>query len=169
MAQQCERPACAEPAVVAYGFDPARAVAWLEPYVAGGAGAGVHHGRLCRRHADAMVVPQGWWLEDRRSAEHLFATAPATRERPTRRPSRPARAGGEVVPLPLPTTAEAPVVLEEVAPDEEPVDATPPAAWTPAFVVDDDLDGLLNATSPLLSRAFGQVKGSGTRQRAPGA
>ena len=35
--------------------------------------------------------------------------------------------------------------------------------WTPTFVVDDDLDGLLNATSPLLSRAFGQVKGSGTR------
>ncbi len=157
---------------MAYGFDPARAVAWLEPYIAGAVGAGAHHGRLCRRHADAMVVPQGWWLEDRRSAEHLFAAPPAARERPARRPARPARAGGEVVPLPLPITGEAPAVPDEVQPAEEEeavVDATPPAAWTPAFVVGDDLDGLLNATSPLLSRAFGQVKGSGTRQRAPGA
>ena len=41
-------------------------------------------------------------------------------------------------------------------------------AWTPTFVADDDLGGVLNATSPLLSRAFGRVKGSGTRARPPG-
>jgi hypothetical protein len=146
-------------------------MAWLEPYVAGGTASGGHQGRLCRRHANAMVVPRGWWLEDRREAEQLFAAAPATRDRPARRPARPARSGGEVVPLPLPSTVEAPPApiddpaSEAVAQDDS--GAMP--AWTPTFVADDDLDGLLNATTPLLSRAFGQVKGSGTRQRAPGA
>ena len=166
MAQQCERPACAEPAVVAYGFDPSRAMAWLEPYVAGGTGTGVHQGRLCRRHAEAMVVPQGWWLEDRRAAEQLFAATPATQDRGARRPTRSTRPVAEVVPLPLPAVETPTAVEEEVEATD--ADATPPA-WTPTFVADDDLDGLLNATSPLLSRAFGRVKGSGTRQRAPGA
>jgi hypothetical protein len=118
-----------------------------------------------------MVVPQGWWLEDRRSAEQLFAATPPARERSGRRPPRSARPVAEVVPLPLPAP-EPPVppaddvMVEEVEASDP--DAAPPA-WTPTFVADDDLDGLLNATSPLLSRAFGQVKGSGTRQRAPGA
>jgi hypothetical protein len=146
-------------------------MAWLEPYVADGTGAGAHQGRLCRRHADAMVVPQGWWLEDRRCAEQLFAATPPARERGGQRPARSARPVAEIVPLPLPTAdaAAAPVddVVIEEAEASDP-DATPPA-WTPTFVADDDLDGLLNATSPLLSRAFGRVKGSGTRQRAPGA
>jgi hypothetical protein len=169
VAQQCERPACAEPAVVAYGFDPARAMAWLEPYVAGGSGAGLHQGRLCRRHAEAMVVPKGWWLEDRRSAQQLFAATPPVRERGARRPARSTRPAADVVPLPLPVpVAEPPAPVEEEAIEAPVADATPPA-WTPTFVADDDLDGLLNATSPLLSRAFGRVKGSGTRQRAPGA
>jgi hypothetical protein len=116
-----------------------------------------------------MVVPQGWWLEDRRSAEQLFAAKPAPQERAARRPARPTRAMAEVVPLPLP--AAEPAAPVEAAVDEEGAadDAAPTPAWTPTFVVDDDLDGLLNATSPLLSRAFGHVKGSGTRQRAPGA
>jgi hypothetical protein len=46
---------------VAYGFDPGRRIAWLEPVVPGQASGG-----LCRRHADAMVVPRGWSLDDRR-------------------------------------------------------------------------------------------------------
>ena len=127
--------------------------------------SGVHQGRLCRRHADAMVVPQGWWLEDRRSAEQLFSATPPARERGARRAARPARPVAEIVPLPLPAV-ETPVPVADG--EEVDADATPPA-WTPTFVADDDLDGLLNATSPLLSRAFGRVKGSGTRQRAPGA
>ncbi len=161
---------------MAYGFDPARAIAWLEPYVpgeAGDRGAGAHQGRLCRRHADAMAVPQGWWLEDRRSAEQLFVATPTTQERPARRPARPTRTVAEVVPLPLPTSdvpaAPDDGVITAVAAEVDTVDDTAPTPWTPTFVVDDDLDGLLNASSPLLSRAFGQVKGSGTRQRAPGA
>jgi hypothetical protein len=91
------------------------------------------------------------------------------RERGARRPARSTRPVADVVPLPLPVpVAEPPAPVEEEAIEAPVADATPPA-WTPTFVADDDLDGLLNATSPLLSRAFGRVKGSGTRQRAPGA
>jgi hypothetical protein len=57
----CERPGCADQATVAYAFDPARRVAWLQPVAPDVGGGG-----LCRRHADAMVVPRGWALDDRR-------------------------------------------------------------------------------------------------------
>jgi hypothetical protein len=125
---QCERPTCAEQATVAYAFDAARCMAWLEPFEAPSPG----QGRLCRRHADAMVVPKGWWLEDRRTMKQLFVPPPP------------------------------PPPLEEPEPTGEVV-----AAWVPAFVAGDDLDGVLNATSPLLARAFGRVKGSGTRAQPP--
>ena len=164
MAHQCERPACAEPATVAYGFDPARGVAWLEPFVA----VDPRHGRLCRRHADAMVVPQGWWLEDRRTDEQLFV-APSGSERPARRPWRPRRSTADVVPLPLP--ADPPVDAGEAAGgDGEAADGASVAvlpAWVPTFAADDDLDGLLDARSPLLAKAFGRVKASGTRTPPP--
>ena len=174
MAHQCERPACAEPAVVAYGFDPSRGVAWLEVFVA----TDPHHGRLCRRHAETMVVPKGWWLEDRRSADQLFASprAAGTAERPQRngRSRRPA----VVIDLPLPPPAPVGDAAVEAVEAVQAVDGAslpPPLplvalpAWAPTFVADDDLGGVLNATSPLLSRAFGRVKGSGTRARPPSA
>ena len=46
-----------------YGFDADHLMVWIDSYdrVATGR-AGV----LCRRHADAMVVPLGWMLDDRR-------------------------------------------------------------------------------------------------------
>jgi hypothetical protein len=115
-----------------------------------------------------MVVPKGWWLEDRRSADQLF-TSPGphgTPERPARRPGR-SRRPAVVIDLPLSPPApsdDTAVAAVEAATLPPPV-AVP--AWTPTFVADDDLDGVLNATSPLLSRAFGRVKGSGTRARPP--
>jgi hypothetical protein len=142
---QCERPTCAEPATVAYAFDAARCMAWLEPFDAPSPG----QGRLCRRHADAMVVPKGWWLEDRRSTEQLFA--------PPSPPSAPPARARRLLPPPPP-----PPPVEEPEPTGEAV-----TAWVPAFVAGDDLDGVLNATSPLLARAFGRVKGSGTRAQPP--
>jgi hypothetical protein len=143
-------------------------VAWLEVFVA----TDPHHGRLCRRHAEAMVVPQGWWLEDRRSADQLFASpgANGTPERSVRsgRPRRPAVVID--LPLPPPTAVDGVAAVAAVdgtsLPPPLPLVAVP--AWNPTFVADDDLGGVLNATSPLLSRAFGRVKGSGTRARPPG-
>ena len=174
-------------------------MAWLVSLEA----ADAEQGRLCRRHADSMVVPQGWWLEDRRAEAQLFApsgTSRTRRRRGTRRngesgavpiDARPARSATRSPPStsarpdrpadddPLPITDSDTVAGGAAATgprspdprhppgglgDHAPVD---PPAWVPAFVAGDDLGGVLNATSPLLARAFGQVKGSGTRVRPP--
>ena len=107
---------------------------WLEALHSDGPAAGA----LCRRHADTMVVPKGWWLQDRRSHDALFEAPeapPATvyrRKRPRRKPA-----------------PEPPPPLDgDVATDEA------EGSWTPTFDTSDDLGGLLAPTTPLLSRAF---------------
>jgi hypothetical protein len=73
MPRLCERPGCSSPADVAYGFDAESLVVWLDAYHSG---QGTRSGGLCRRHADAMVVPLGWMLDDRREpAPRLFTAA----------------------------------------------------------------------------------------------
>ncbi|MGI9645298.1 MAG: hypothetical protein ACR2O6_08330 [Ilumatobacteraceae bacterium] len=163
MERLCERPGCSDPASVAYGMRPADLVFWLDlvNHV-----DGASHGVLCRRHADSMVVPRNWTLDDMRDPDlHLFrppaptADAPASRRRPT------ARSGSEQLELGIDGSApEAPADEVEVEVEmAEPVvaaggdaaDEDPAETWTPSFDVDDDLDGLLAARSPLLARAFG--------------
>jgi hypothetical protein len=110
---------------------------------------------LCRRHADAMVVPRGWTLDDLRDPDlHLFRPpllAPTARQRVTRQRREPA-GGGEQLRLgvqPGPLTdgdASAPSAVED--------DGDGAAPWAPSFDEADDLDGLLAARGPLLSRAF---------------
>jgi len=141
MARLCERPGCGEHASVAYGFDAERGTVWLEALTpAAGPTAGV----LCRRHADAIVLPKGWWLQDRRSDSTLF-TAPPSSSATTYRPKRPRPRPATPPPLPL-----------EAEPSAADASDPPAAAWTPAFDAADDLDGLLAAKTPLLSRAFRQ-------------
>ena len=74
MARLCERPGCSERGAIAYGFDPDRLLVWLSPLDpdADRMRAGV----LCIRHADAMVVPRGWTLDDARDPNpRLFRPA----------------------------------------------------------------------------------------------
>ena len=119
---------------------------------------------LCARHADAMVVPRGWTLDDRREhALRLFKPrpvepAPTTRRRVSRRSSpaesRPEQlqidGTGEIVrPAELP---DEPVLVDEVPAAE--ASPSPVSPWEPEFDHDDDLNGLLEVSSPLLSRAF---------------
>jgi hypothetical protein len=103
---------------------------------------------LCRRHADAMVVPIGWTLDDRRE-EHprLFkprraaaATSPAGTRR-KKSSSKPAAAEQ----LQIDGTGDIPRPAAAVQ---------PPEPWQPDFDTDDDLGGLLEVSSPLLARAF---------------
>jgi hypothetical protein len=123
---------------------------------------------LCRRHADSMIVPRGWTLDDLRDPDlHLFRPplpAPTLRTRVRREPRR--RAGvdatGEQLRLHTddealadPDAASGTVLVDDgVSPAVETADADDPGPWTPAFDEADDLDGLLTARSPLLSRAF---------------
>ena len=146
MARLCERPGCGERASVSYGFDAERRTMWLEVLAPHGPTAGV----LCRRHSEAMVVPKGWWLQDRRTDAALFDPPETVRPAPTYRARRPARRPSVPAdPLPLDGDTAVPAAV--------PPDPTP--AWTPDFDASDDLDGLLDAKTPLLARAFGRADG----------
>ena len=144
-----------------YGFDADHLMVWIDSYdrVATGR-AGV----LCRRHADAMVVPLGWMLDDRRDpVPRLFKTqAVPTLVAPRhRRNSAHHRDDTEQLELGVDVAMDE---LDDVAPaidDELPHADTEVLPWKPAFDQTDDLDGLLEARGPLLARAFG---GQGRRR-----
>lgn len=155
MGRLCERPGCSERGAVAYGFDADRLLVWLaafDPDV-----DRTRAGVLCKRHADSMVVPVGWTLDDTRDPKPPLFKAP----RAPRRKRQPRR-------QPTPTTRGAPERASELPLQEEPghtvaelsgaepddPDATVALPWMPVFDIRDDLDGLLRADSPLLARAF---------------
>lgn len=160
MGRLCERPGCSAVAAMAYGFDADRLLVWLAPHDP--TDDPLRAGVLCARHAEAMIVPRGWTLDDRREDRpRLFrAEPPATTARKRRRRPPPeskteqltldtaepsgALAGDEL------TVADVTGAADEVDGVDEPT-ATP---WRPVFDQADDLDGLLAARSPLLARAF---------------
>jgi hypothetical protein len=141
----CERPGCSEPGAAAYGMVPEDLLFWLAPLADAPT---LDPNVLCRRHADAMVVPMGWTLDDRREQQpRLFkprqaaaATAPGAGRR---RKSSGKTAAAEQ--LQIDGTGEIPRPAAAV--DSEQV-------WQPDFDTDDDLGGLLAVSSPLLARAF---------------
>ena len=150
MKRLCGRPGCSDRASVVYGMRPEDLVFWIdtlpdpiEP------GAGV----LCLRHANSMVMPRGWTLDDLRDPElRLFRPplpAPAARSRVSRPVSAPR--GGEQLQF---GDVEEPQGDVDPTPDAVVDDDVGAGPWTPSFDEADDLDGLLSARSPLLSRAF---------------
>lgn len=169
MARLCERPGCSAVATVAFGFDATARVVWLGPLVDSGPSVG----RLCARHAESLVVPRGWWLDDRRSGDALFPSA----EQPPASPVPPTVATAPVTPepgAPAPAPAHEPGDEAEAAagprrrrrrpaaglplgerggdaPGEESV-----AAWVPVFDSEDEVGGALDPATPLLARAFGR-------------
>lgn len=149
MGRLCERPGCSDVAAMAFGFDVDRLLVWLAPREPDS--DPLRAGALCKRHADAMVVPRGWTLDDRREpGPRLFrpadADAPPGPSR-SRRVRPDADAAAEQLAL---TVAE---VTGEPLADDDP-DATVAIPWMPTFDEADDLDGVLAARSPLLARAF---------------
>jgi len=126
----------------------------------------VRVGMLCRRHADAMVVPRGWTLDDRReNTPRLFRVADAeTANHPSRkRRARVERADATEPPQQLdfdtvlelhPDDPDTEVTVAEIVAPQRDADETQAMPWRPVFDPDDDLGGVLKADSPLLSRAF---------------
>jgi hypothetical protein len=134
MGRLCERPGCSDVAAIAYGFDVDELLVWLAARDPDG--DPLRAGSLCQRHADAMVVPLGWTLDDRRDGTpRLFRSEPA---------EAPARAKAPRTRTPATGTASDQLALDTDA-------ATP---WMPEFDQQDDLRGVLAARSPLLARAF---------------
>ena len=161
MERLCERPGCSDTASVAYGMRPEDLVFWLDQLDAAALESG---GVLCRRHADSMVVPRSWTLDDLRDPDlHLFRPPEAD---PSRRRSRRSAntnaadsADAEQLALGVEETAGPDTTAEPAGDDAAPiVDASSPTdpaeSWSPSFDDGDDLDGLLAARSPLLARAF---------------
>lgn len=181
MRRLCGRPGCSAPATVTFTFDATQRIVWLSDLADGTARAG----DLCVRHADTLAPPQGWIRDDRRPVKTMAGADVASDARPVvgaevdellpqRQPKRRRRKTqrwSDVpslfdTPTPLePAPAAARTVLELVetdhSGDEVGLDAvtTDTPAWEPRFDVD-DLGGLLDAKSPLLSRAFRAAKTS---------
>ena len=155
MTRLCERPGCSQVAEMTYGFDAEHLMVWIDAY------DGVAHGRdgvLCRRHADAMVVPLGWMLDDRREATPRLFRAPAATPATSGKSRRgPARHRDDTQQLQLPAAVaelEPEPHADLPAADDKPVEPEV-LPWKPMFDHSDDLGGLLEARGPLLARAFG--------------
>jgi len=139
---------------MSFGFDAARLLVWIS--VRQPSDDPMQSGSLCVRHADSMVVPRGWTLDDRRDpGPRLFRSKGArSTSKEARPPSRRRRSATNDVPaeqLDLDVEVRTVADVTGTAPDR---DATAPLPWWPVFDEHDDLGGVLAAESPLLARAF---------------
>lgn len=128
---------------------------WLSPFESEEKARPYGTGILCRRHADALAVPRGWHVDDRREAvPRLFKTAaaeePAAQVTATVRPIREKRTRERVAPA-----AE---LFDAAVNDSEPVlDETQAMPWSPTLITDvaDVASEVEPTRGGLLSRAFG--------------
>jgi hypothetical protein len=140
MERLCERPGCSQVAEFLYAIDAEHLTVWLEPFESGGSDrAGV----LCRRHADAMVVPLGWMLDDRRAqAPQLFRTLSSPSAPPNSDRSRRQRAGTpaavEALQLSLDAAEESDARAAFAAPATTEPAVTGPAASESAVTAPDE-------------------------------
>lgn len=154
-----------------YGIDPYELVVTIEAF---DDERSRRAGVLCRGHADSMVVPNGWTLDDRReTAPRLFQSRESAEVKPRRRRIRRRRLTDDDTGQLRLNVTERDHGLHDLMADDvaDVIDLTKPrsrppalAPWQPVFDQTDDLDGLLAARGPLLSRAFGK---RGKRPVAP--
>ena len=163
---------------MSFGFDADRLLVWIGERHS--SDDPMQSGSLCRRHADSMVVPRGWTLDDRRdpgprlfrsragagtSATTATKAAKTTKAATATKGSRassgeaaPARRRRRSAPTAPPAEqldleAEVRTVADMTGAPSDP-DSTAPLPWWPVFDEHDDLGGVLAADSPLLRRAF---------------
>jgi hypothetical protein len=150
MTALCSRVDCGEPAAAVFGFDAGAALVWLDPFDGRAKGAGM----LCATHADTLTPLRGWTLQDRRvRAPRLWADRPriTTPSRPTTRRPRTASApahGRRPFHPPEPTD---PLPFDS---QQAPGSGTEPVDVTTKFDDASEFERLLDARSPLLTRAF---------------
>jgi hypothetical protein len=170
MRRQCGRPGCSVVATVTFTFDATRCVVWLDDIADGTPRAG----DLCTRHADALVPPKGWERVDRRTPTPVVvpqrvasvheAPARGATARRARRPNADETANLFDAAPAAPSVGEEVVAEAEAAPSA-PAATAPPLepspSWLPRNATEADLDGVLSASSPLLSRAFRNARGDG--------
>ena len=162
MSKQCERPSCKELAIAAYFLDSSELLITLENYVPVD---GMQVNGLCRRHADALVVPRGWRIEDKReNVPRLFPVTPPA-EKPKSNVAKKVEPKKNRVKPPRPSIFDelkndkkieevvVPIVEVEQVIEVE-LEETKALPWSPQFDQTDDLGGVLRPKGRLLSRAF---------------
>jgi hypothetical protein len=161
VSKQCERPSCKEIAIAAYFLDSAELMMTLENYVPVD---GMQVNGLCRRHADALVVPRGWRIEDKReNVPRLFPVTPPS-EKPKAKSVEAKKTDSKKsrVKPPRPSIFDEmktdkkleEVVVPIVEVELEETKAIPWSPQCPQFDQTDDLGGVLRPKGRLLSRAF---------------
>lgn len=127
---------------------------------------GLHVNVLCRRHADALVVPRGWRIEDKReNVPRLFPVASlndkakekAKEKAAEKAIDKKAAAKKARVKPPRPSIFDelkSEKKSEEVRVDSDGLEETKAIPWSPQFDHTDDLGGVLRPKGRLLSRAF---------------
>lgn len=156
------RPGCDRDAAARLTYDTIGCQVWLDDL----AERTGRNQEICVLHAERLTVPRGWALEDRRSEEPpLFvpppSAPPATRPRAEGRAGRrrnssdshPAAQTMELFEVLRQELAEAEAAAEPAA-ETVPEPVAEQVAEQVAEPVEDELPAALQATSPLLSRAF---------------
>jgi len=165
VAQQCERPGCAQPAAVEYIIDPHSLLLTLQNYEVVG---DERRSALCTTHGDRMSVPKGWSIDDRREDPPRLFKTPKSGVAPAKASAKKSATESKqkkkpvVRPMLFQTDKQDVEKVEEVrAPAAKPVvrdadlEETKAMPWTPQFDRTDDLGGVLRPKGKLLSRAFG--------------
>ena len=171
MAQQCERPGCAQPAAVEYIIDPHSLLLTLQNYEVV---KGERRSALCAIHGDRMSVPKGWSIDDRREDPPRLFRTPKSGVAPVKASAKKSVTESKqkkkpvVRPMLFQTDKQDVEKVEEVQAVQEakttvskPVvrdadlEETKAMPWTPQFDRTDDLGGVLRPKGKLLSRAFG--------------
>lgn len=120
---------------------------------------GLQVNALCRRHADALVVPRGWRIEDKReNIPRLFpVTAPADKPKVKSGAAKKSETKKPRAKLPRPSIFDElknEKKVEEPVVDSDGLEETKAIPWSPQFDHTDDLGGVLRPKGRLLSRAF---------------
>jgi hypothetical protein len=165
VAQQCERPGCAQPAAVEYIIDPHSLLLTLQNYEVV---KGERRSALCATHGDRMSVPKGWSIDDRREDPPRLFKTPKSGVAPAKASAKKSATESKqkkkpvVRPMLFQTDKQVVEAVQEVqAPAARPVvrdadlEETKAMPWTPQFDRTDDLGGVLRPKGKLLSRAFG--------------
>lgn len=142
---------------MAYGFDTADLKVWLSHFEPEEKARPYGTGILCRRHADALVVPRGWHVDDRREAVPRLFITPAPAESVGH--GKQAESAASNVRRIRERRQPAAELFDAASSDEsEPVlDETRAMPWSPKLIDDADVAVSTDETSAggLLARAFG--------------
>ena len=128
----CERPGCGAPSDASYGIDRLNLVVWVDTAAVAERETA---GRLCRRHANALMVPRGWTLDDRRDPVPRLFKVREPEEQPGDAPrdkKREKKQSGSSRPRRRPSPSDTPGLFESIRRE---IDTTP-AGSVPATEVE---------------------------------